>query len=70
MMNLCWDWKWNEVQKMLEFEEKNRLWYSSKFSKLKNESEDWIIICDEEIYVKFVIWNEKKKINKKKLAWR
>jgi hypothetical protein len=55
------------MQKMLEFKEKNRLWYSSKFSKLKNESENWIIICDEEIYVKFVIWNEKKRNKQKKI---
>ncbi len=66
-MNLCWNWKWDEVQKMLEFEEKNRLWYSSKSSKSKNENEDWIIICDEEIYVKFVIWDEKKRNKQRKI---
>jgi hypothetical protein len=43
------------MQKMLEFEEKSRLWYSSKSFKLKNKSENWIIIYDEETYVKFVI---------------
>jgi hypothetical protein len=66
MMNFCWNWKWNEVQKMFEFEKKNRLWYSSKSSKSKNESEDWIIICDEEIYAKFVIWDEKKRNKQRK----
>jgi hypothetical protein len=65
-MNLSWDWKWNVMQKMLEFEEKNRLWNSSKSFKSKNKRENWIIVCDEEIYAKFVIWDEKKRSKQRK----
>ncbi len=54
------------MQRVLEFEEKNHLWYSSKSAKLKNESESWIIICDEAFYAKFVIWDEKKRRKQKK----
>ncbi len=51
---------------MLEFEKKNRFWYASKSSKSKNKSENWITVYDEESYVKFVIWDEKKKNKQKK----
>jgi hypothetical protein len=67
MINLCWNWKWNVMQRVLEFEKKNHLWYSSKSAKSKNESESWIIICDEAFYVKFVIWDEKKRRKQRKI---
>ncbi len=59
------------MQSVLRFEENDRFWYSFKSSKSKNAKEDWLVICDEEIYDKFVIWNAKKKSKQKKDShWR
>jgi hypothetical protein len=54
------------MQRVLEFEKKNHLWYSSKSAKSKNESESWIIVCDETFYAKFVIWDEKRREKQRK----
>jgi hypothetical protein len=54
------------MQNVLEFEKKNYFWYASKSFKSKSENEDWITICNEESYAKFVIWDEKRRNKQKK----
>jgi hypothetical protein len=66
VMKLCWEWKWDVMRNVLEFEEKDRFWYSSKSSKSKNAGESWIIVCDEETYDKFVIWGAKRRSKQRK----
>ncbi len=55
------------MQNVLRFEENDRFWYFSKSSKSKNAKKDWLVICDEKTYDKFVIWDAKRRDEQRKI---